>query len=216
MSIAPQCTSCCYIKASQLKGKSLSYSTIEWWDSHYGPCGPEKVALGVFGWGLKALLFFAVYPSIFLGLNIVSCYYGSHSLSVLPHTNIYVFLSQFCQLMTHVVLLFEWADGFLLAHILRKKLGVEWDTEDHLYWLWPQYIQHSIDNILLMRQHVLSVCYSILIISVVCWLLFMRSSCFRGMWTCELCFLLLQTEMGVSEVKVVFVFRAEPSGGPSP
>lgn len=71
----------------------------------------------------------------FWGLNIVNCHYGSHSLSfsvclslslsfsVLPLTNIYLFLSQFCHLMTHVVLLLERADGSLVSHILRKKKG---------------------------------------------------------------------------------------------
>lgn len=71
----------------------------------------------------------------FWGLNIVNCHYGSHSLSfsvslslsVLPLTNIYLFLSQFCHLMTRVVLLFEGADGSLVSHILRKKRG-GWDT----------------------------------------------------------------------------------------
>lgn len=67
----------------------------------------------------------------FWGLNIVSCHYGFHclslSFSVLPLTNIYLFLSQFCHLMTRVVLLFEGADGSLVSHILRKKRG-GWDT----------------------------------------------------------------------------------------
>lgn len=75
----------------------------------------------------------------FWGLNIVDCHYGSHSLSfsaslslplsfsVLPLTSIYLFLSQFCHLMTRVVLLFEGADGSPVSHILRKKRG-GWDT----------------------------------------------------------------------------------------
>lgn len=47
--------------------------------------------------------------------------------SVLPLTSIYLFLSQFCDLMTRVVLLFEGADRSPVSHILRKKRG-GWDS----------------------------------------------------------------------------------------
>lgn len=47
----------------------------------------------------------------------------SLSRSLLLLTNIYLFLSQFCHLMTRVVLLFEGADGSLVSHILRKRRG---------------------------------------------------------------------------------------------
>lgn len=62
---------------------------------------------------------------ITLSLSFFVCL--SLSFSVLPLTNIYLFLSQFCLLMTRVVLLFEGADGSPVSHILRKRRG-GWDT----------------------------------------------------------------------------------------
>lgn len=105
----------------------------------------------------------AVYPSAFLGakhsqLSLWISLSLSLSFSVLPLTNIYLFLSQFCHLMTRVVLLFEGADGSTswgrkgAAGILEAERRTN-SAADHLYGWKPQvYGQHSMGNIKPTRQ----------------------------------------------------------------